>query len=750
VDSSGLLSARASAVLDDSAQLAGGLFAVVCCVWLARRAAGVRRSWRRLMAIGMVGWTVGQLIWSWYQVFASQALPSPSTADVGYLIFPVFGLFALLTVAAEGLAERRRERSALRYRLVLVLDGLMVVGSLLALTWATALGAVVGAEASSTFAFAVAVAYPVTDLILVVMVVLLLVTKPVPARLRPELGLLGLGLVGLSASDSIFAYVVASGGSAMPPIANAGFIAGPVLVGLAALTPARPENARPRAVIRRSVQWAHLMLPYLPLAATGVLVMAHQMAGQQEDAFEVYLGIVVVALVVGRQMITLVDNNMLLGRVVDAQQRLHHQAYHDPLTGLANRALFRSRLATAVELNRHGRRSAALFFVDLDDFKMVNDSLGHSAGDRLLQAVGERLLSCVRGGDTVGRLGGDEFGVLAGGDIGQPDRLGQRILTALREPFDLDGRPVTVGASVGAAVPDSTEAGLTADALLRRADAAMYAGKRRGKGLFVVYGPDTVAAYDNPDLPTLLAEALGGETNWAGLEVHYQPIVRMSDGGPVAIEALARWTHPLIGSIPPAVFVAMAERAGLISALDDFVLDRSCRELAATLARRGGDMSLHVNISASRLGNVDLEDRVGEVLDRHALKPRHLVLEVTETSRIPDPRAAAASAERLRATGVRLALDDFGAGYNTVAQLHLLPLDIVKLDLSLTAGAGHAGGARTEALCRSVVTIAAELGIAVVAEGVETPEQAAALTRVGCGYGQGFLYGGPTPRMITV
>ena len=232
VDSSGLLSARASAVLDDSAQLAGGLFAVVCCVWLARRAAGVRRSWRRLMAIGMVGWTVGQLIWSWYQVFASQALPSPSTADVGYLIFPVFGLFALLTVAAEGLAERRRERSALRYRLVLVLDGLMVVGSLLALTWATALGAVVGAEASSTFAFAVAVAYPVTDLILVVMVVLLLVTKPVPARLRPELGLLGLGLVGLSASDSIFAYVVASGGSAMPPIANAGFIAGPVLVGL--------------------------------------------------------------------------------------------------------------------------------------------------------------------------------------------------------------------------------------------------------------------------------------------------------------------------------------------------------------------------------------------------------------------------------------------------------------------------------------------------------------------------------------
>ena len=542
-DSSGLLSSQASVVLDDSAQLAGGLFAAVCCGWTARRATGVERAWRRLMALGMTGWSIGQLIWSWYQIFILDPLPSPSWADVGYLTLPVFGLSALLTVAAAGMAEQRREpatRSAVRTRVVLVLDGLVVVGSLFVLTWSTALGAVLRAGASSMFAFVVAVAYPVTDLILVVMVVVLLATRPVPAGLRPQLGLLGAGLVGLAASDSIFAYLVASGAADMPPITNAGFVAGPILVGLAALTFGRQAltfgqqaltvgqqavtvgqqavatdqvdgsagQVSSRRLSDRSTEWAHLLLPYVPLGAMGILVVGQQVAGQHVDVVEVYLGIFVVALVVARQMITLIDNNVLLDRISAAQERLHYQAYHDPLTGLANRALFRSRLTTAVDLSRCARRPTALFFVDLDDFKVVNDSLGHSAGDRVLQLVGERLRSCVRAVDTVARLGGDEFGVLTAGEIDNPDRLGQRILNALRQPFEVDGRTVTVGASVGVAVPDGSELGLTADALLRRADSAMYAGKRRGKGLLVVYGPNTVDSHDNPDLPAMLAEAL--------------------------------------------------------------------------------------------------------------------------------------------------------------------------------------------------------------------------------------------------
>jgi EAL domain-containing protein (putative c-di-GMP-specific phosphodiesterase class I) len=201
--------------------------------------------------------------------------------------------------------------------------------------------------------------------------------------------------------------------------------------------------------------------------------------------------------------------------------------------------------------------------------------------------------------------------------------------------------------------------------------------------------------------------------------------------------------------VPPTVFVAVAERAGLVSALDDFVLERACRDVAAHLARHGSAPSVHVNISATRLGSPDLELVVTEALRRHGLSARHLVLEITETGRIPDPVAAARSAERLRAAGVRLALDDFGTGYNTLAQLHTLPVDVVKLDRTLTAIGPEA--LRAEALCRSLVTIAADLGVTVIAEGVETAEQEAALARLGCGFGQGHLYGLPvswTPARI--
>jgi diguanylate cyclase (GGDEF)-like protein len=747
-DSSGLLSPKLAMILDDSAKLGGGIFAAVCCLYGAQRTSGVERAWRRLMAVGMTGWSIGQVIWSCYQVFARTPLPSPSWADVGYLTLPVFALAALLTLAATGVAAHRPQvpvgGSALRFRLVLALDGLVIVGSLLIFTWATALGTVVRAGAPTGFGFAVAIAYPITDLMLVAIVVLLLATRPVQPRLRTQLVLLGLGLVGFSFSDSIFAYLVASGAENVPPIDNVGFVAGTVLVALAALNYARPGTD---TVTRRQgpvIEWFHLLMPYICMLVTSILVVAQNLAGLKVDAFEAYTGIAIFWLVVVRQMVTLIDNTALLARVSEAQDRLSYQAFHDQLTGLANRALFRSRLVEAIERHRVPRRPVALLFVDLDDFKLVNDSLGHAGGDRVLQAVGERLLACVPGANTVARLDGDEFGVLLEGDIEQPDRVGERILVALRRPFDVDGRAVSIGASLGVVIPDGSETVLTADALLRRADAAMYTGKRRGKGLLVLYGPENSDGYDHPDLPTLLAGALaGGPPAWAGLDVHYQPIVRMADGGTIAVEALARWNHPRMGRVPPAVFVGVAERAGLVAALDDFVLNRACGDLATYLARYGGEATVHVNISASRLGNPDLEGVVREVLRRYGLAARHLVLEVTESCRIPDPLAAVASAERLRALGIRLALDDFGTGYNTLAQLHLLPIDILKLDRTLTII--DETSERLATLCGSMVRIAADLGITVVAEGVETTEQAAALARLGCGFGQGHLYGRPAP-----
>ena len=740
-DSSGLLADRDAVVLDNAAQFAAGAFAAVACAGASRRTTGVERTWRRLMAIGMAGWSVGQLVWSYYQIFRATPLPGPSLADVGYLTLPVFAFAALLSLATEGLSRRPGAvgGSRLRAALVLGLDGFVVVGSLFILTWSTALGAVVHAGAPSRLAFGVAIAYPITDLLLVVMVVLLLATRPVPSRVRPQLVLLGLGLVGLSASDSVFAYLVSSGAETMPPAANAGFIAGPLLVGLAALN--RSEAPAPASTGQRRgpAEWFHLLLPYLPLGATGVLLAGQVARGREPDLIEMIVGLTVVGLVVVRQMVTLIDNTVLLGRVSDAQDRLTYQAYHDPLTGLANRALFRDRLVSAIDQHR----PFAVLYVDLDDFKAVNDSLGHVAGDRVLRTVAERLRSCVRSVDTVARLGGDEFGALVHGDADLPDRVGRRMLAALRRPLQVDGRPVTVAASLGAAVPDPSEPSLTADALLRRADAAMYAGKRQGKGLLVWYGPETADGSDNPDLPTLLADALAGGPERSGIDVLYQPIVRMSNGERVAVEALARWSHTQIGDVPPSVFVAVAEKAGLVGALDDFVLDRACGDVAAHLARHGTAPAVHVNISASRLGNPDLEQTVADTLARHGLSPGHLVLEVTESCRIPDPAAAAGSARRLRASGVRLALDDFGTGFNTLAQLHELPVDIVKLDRTFTAVGS--GSLRAEALCESLVSIAADLAITVIAEGVETRAQGAALARLGCGFGQGHLYGRPAP-----
>jgi len=434
--------------------------------------------------------------------------------------------------------------------------------------------------------------------------------------------------------------------------------------------------------------------------------------------------------------VQLLENRMLLERVRYGQARLEYQAFHDPLTGLANRALFHDRLAAAVEANRLENRPIGLLFIDLDDFKLVNDSFGHATGDMVLCGVADRLRTCVSGVDVVARLGGDEFAVLLCGGM-QPMEAGERIREVLRLPFRLGDRQVTVSASIGAAVTADLEPDLTADALLRRVDAAMYGGKQNGKGVMMIYRAD-LAAWAHPDLPTMLAAALRGEPHAGVIEVHYQPIVRLSDGVIVAIESLARWTSPQFGRVPPLVFVAAAERAGLVAALDDLVLEIACRETAALAG-----LQIHVNISASRLGCPLLEATVRDTLARHGLDGSRLVLEITETSRIPDLEAAAASTRRLREVGVKLAIDDFGTGYNTLAHLHTLPVDTVKLDHSLITPT--ANPERAEAIGRSVVSISNALGISVIAEGVQTQAQAGTLERWGCHLGQGYFYGRPAP-----
>jgi diguanylate cyclase len=489
LDSSGLLSDRAAMVVDDAAQLAAGTGAAVLCAVTSRRVQGPERTWRRFMAVGMVGWSVGQALWSWYQIFADTPLPSPSLADVGYLTMPVLALPALLALGCE-----MRPPSTVRRRHVMLvygLDGMIAVGSLFILTWSTALGAVFRAGGPTDPEFAVAIAYPLTDLMLVVIVVLLAVTQRVPRPLQGQLWLLGCGLVAISVSDSIFAYIVSSGGDDMPPSTNAGFILGPLLIGLAALAPAAEPPQRRQLTNPWAVERGHLVLPYVLVGLTGAVVGAQLSLGQRIDTLEAWVAWIVLGLVLVRQIVTLLENTSLLERVSAAQTELAYRAQHDPLTGLANRSLFSERLRGALDRYQIHGWPFGLLLIDLDDFKAVNDNLGHATGDRLLRAVGERLRGCVRNTDTVARIGGDEFAVVLEGSLDTPGIVGERILTAFRNPFEIDGRVLSLGASLGLVEPSTDDPALHPDLLMQQADSAMYLGKRQGKGVAVQYRPET-------------------------------------------------------------------------------------------------------------------------------------------------------------------------------------------------------------------------------------------------------------------
>jgi diguanylate cyclase (GGDEF)-like protein len=764
---SGVLSEGASQAVDDLGQLSAGLTATLCCAWSWWRSRPPDRRWRLLLALGAGGWTTGQAIWSYYQVFADRELPSPSLADVGYFALPLLALPALWVYPARAVPPRPAgtARSAATGgpapRPVFVLDSLVVVGSLFLLTWATSLNAAFEARGEAALVpFLVALGYPLTDLVLVVLVLLV-------GRFRLPLNpgaltLFGLGAVAISVSDSFFLYLVSTGAEAMPPLYNIGFLVGPVVIGLAALVPEPRPDAGSSPVYRRGTERAPALLPYLPLGATLLLVTGQVLTGSPIGGIEISVGLAVIALVVLRQFVTLLDNIRLLGQVRESEALLRAQAFYDSLTGLANRALFRERLEAA--LAPGSRRPVGLIFCDLDDFKLVNDGLGHAAGDELLREVAVRIRRCVHPADTVARLGGDEFAVLFEGTSMSPRAIGEAMLAGLLEPFVLqnasgsartaDADPVEtgkhmtsarIGASIGVAVAEPGS-GLRPERLMARADAAMYAAKRRGKNQAVMYveGIEDDAAPEGA-LAGDLRRVLGGlanETTSAGtISVMYQPVVEFRTAQVVALEALVRWWHPRHGMIRPEHLLAVAEEAGLLGVLENRVLDIACRDIER-LRRHAAlrDLCVHVNVSAQRTTEPELAGVVQETLYRYALPGEALVVEITETSRVPDVDAAAAVLMRLRHLRVKLALDDFGAGFSGLTYLLQLPIDIVKLDRSLTIAVV---GTRAAAIRNAAVNLVLELHLELIAEGVETPAQAGQLVGLGCELGQGFLYAKP-------
>ncbi len=418
------------------------------------------------------------------------------------------------------------------------------------------------------------------------------------------------------------------------------------------------------------------------------------------------------------------------------QQELSYQAFHDALTGLANRQLFGDRLTHALRRRDGATEPLVVLFLDLDDFKHVNDSLGHGIGDRLLVAVAERIAGAIREGDTAARLGGDEFAVLMeDADAETAHAVAEQLLTALAVPVQVDEHQHSVRASIGMAQAMPGEA--TGEETLRNADVAMYWAKDRGKGTVAVYEAGLHAeALDRLALRGELQRAIRDEQ----LVLHYQPTVDLTTHRITGFEALVRWNHPTRGLLPPLEFIPVAEQSGLIVPLGSWVLLEACRA-GAGMQSDWHTPSMAVNIAAQQLAKDDFVDEVVDVLRRTGMPAERLVLEITESVLLDDMADTVATLARLRDRGIRVAIDDFGTGYSSLSYLSQLPVDILKVDKSFIDQVCR--GTADTSLVEAIIAMSHSMRLTTIAEGVEAPEQAAWLQHARCSIGQGYLWSRP-------
>ncbi|AGL14142.1 bifunctional diguanylate cyclase/phosphodiesterase [Actinoplanes sp. N902-109] len=486
-------------------------------------------------------------------------------------------------------------------------------------------------------------------------------------------------------------------------------------------------TARRRGALRVR-QRPFSLLPYVAVAAVDGLLISVTVAETTDETVVVAAAVLLTALVVVRQVLAFRDNSRLLAR-------LDHGATHDALTHLPNRVLFHARLRTA--LTTPGDRPVAVALIDLDDFKEVNDTLGHEVGDQLLIGVAQRLQGCVRAQDTVARLGGDEFVVvLDDADPAAADLAAERMRKALHQPVYADGHELPIRASIGIA---DGRTGAEASVLLRQADIAMYAAKKLAGTAYLHYAPSmATAGSDHAHLGAELREAIDG----GQLFLLYQPIVALDDGRILGAEALVRWSHPVRGVLAPDAFIPVAERTGLIVPLGRWVMRTAFAQLAGWIAEHGDAApgALNVNVSARDLREPGFAEEVAALLAEYGLPADRIVLEITETMAV-EPGQSVLTLHRLRGLGVRISLDDFGTGHSTLTLLHDCPIDEIKLDRSFT----QAPVDDRVPVSAAVIHLAQALGLHAVAEGVETGEQAEQLLSLGYLAAQGYLFARPMP-----
>jgi len=838
---------------DNIGETLAALAAAGACGVAAWRHQGRTRIAWALIGASALSWGIGQAIWTYYEQVVGRQVAFPSFADLGYLGVVPFAVAGVLCFPSA----RARATSLLRT----ILDALLVAASLFIISWATVLGTVYRAGSGGLLGQLIGLAHPAGDIVIGT-IVLILASRASRGNRLPFM-LLTCGLIANLLSDSAFAYLTTANtyGSGNPT--DTGWMAGYLLIAVAALRAASMRAATPAAndgVTGRI--W--LVLPYLPIAAAAIVAVVEEALPGELDPVVFWSVMVVIIGVVLRQFLMLTDNQLLnrrleanaadlakreehfhalvqnssdvitligrhgsiryqsasverilgyredeligkqfgdlvhtddrtqvlrrieeainivappiavecrLRRVDDSycsaevtitnllelpavrglvlntrdvgerkalEEKLTHQAFHDSLTSLPNRAAFRIGLDHALHGGSEGR--IAVLFLDLDDFKAVNDTLGHDIGDQLLVAVGARIASTLRPGDTVARLGGDEFAILLKKmeDERIAGRVAERITRQLVPPFAIGGKEISIRASIGiAGLVSGQEA---ADELIKNADVAMYMAKSKGKACFVQFEASLAsAAIDRMELEHDLRTALQEKQ----FVLQYEPVIILESGAIQSVEALVRWNHPRRGVLAPVDFIGIAEQSGLIIELGRWVLQQAARDGRRWQVRYPSvpALQISVNVSGRQLERPALIKDVVEAVDAAGLDPQSLILELTESVLLADTEPVARTLQELRSLGYRLALDDFGTGYSSLGHLRDFPVDIIKMDASFVGGIGR--GIADGAILRAIIGLANTLGLMTIAEGIERQDQLAALNAMGCTAGQGFYFSKP-------
>ena len=685
------------------------IIAAALCLLRAASGASERLPWT-LLAAGMILWSGGSIYWS-AALKALEAPPYPSPADALYLGFYPACYAALMLLAGP----RVRGISASVW-----MDGLIAVLAVGAVGTAFVIPAVADTSGAAAVV-ATNLAYPLGDMLLIALVAGgFALTSWRPGR---AWSLIGAGLVLFAVADSIYLYLVAKGTFVEGTWLDAIWPAGMVLLAIAAW------QSPPRAITHRSSPWPVLAVPLplvLTLTSVGVLVYGN-LARINVAA------LVLASATVGAALLRLA----LSFREIRALAESRRQATTDELTGLPNRRYFYERLRRELAAAASAERPLTLLVADLDGFKELNDTLGHQAGDLLLQQLGPRVLDALSETDTLARLGGDEFAVLLPGrDSTGAIAMVEHIHAILDQPFSIRGLNLHVEASIG--IASFPEHASDVDALVRRADVAMYQAKEARTGWEVYVAARDTHSRDRLELLGDLREAIDSRE----LEVHYQPKVDLSSGEVVGVEALVRWRHPERGLLGPMEFIPLAERTTLMRPLTLYVLDAALAQ-ARAWRDEGLDLAVAVNLSVPNLLDTRLPLDVQALLTRWDLPADRLNLEVTENVILSDPARMIEVLQALKAVGVRLSLDDFGTGSSALSFLKSLPIDELKIDKSFVIAMECSP--KDEVIVRSTTELAQRLGLRVVAEGVETAVALEYLERAGCEEAQGYFLQRPVP-----